>query len=82
MDKFVDVHGMDLLNAQKVIKAQINEAYQLGKCVININHGFNHGKKIKTWCLKEVQFLPHVLKVDSGMNEGITKIYIECDFFK
>jgi hypothetical protein len=47
--------------------------------VLYINHGFNKGSKIKTWCKNELLNNDLVIKVDSGDNEGISKVYIKLN---
>ena len=39
----------------------------------------NNGRKIKTWCANEAINIDHVLKVTSGINDGITNIYIKLN---
>ena len=76
----LDVHNLTLDKAIIVIQKQIELAYKQQISVVYVNHGFNQGRKIKTWCLNEAKNLNHVLKVDCGDNEGISKIYIETNF--
>lgn len=80
-NNYLDVHGLTLLQAKKAIENAVNLSYETGQSVLNVNHGFNQGNKIKTWCLKSSKSLKHVLKVESGENEGISKIYIELKIF-
>lgn len=80
-DNYLDVHGLTLLQAKKVIENAVNIAYETGQSVLNVNHGFNQGNKIKTWCLKSGKNLKHVIKVESGENEGISKLFIELKLF-
>lgn len=77
----IDVHGMTLLQAKEYIISAIELSYQKGYSVLDVVHGFNNGSKIKTWCLKSGSKLKHVIKVDSGDNEGISKFYLEIKFF-
>lgn len=81
-DKALDVHGLTLSQAKNVIKNAINIAYDNNTPFVLINHGFNNGSKIKTWCKNEVATLDKVIKVDSGDNEGISKIYIKINISK
>jgi len=73
----LDVHKMTLDNAIKLIKEQVNIAYENGMAIVHVNHGFNKGTKIKSWCLNNGSTLEHVLKVTTGENEGITDFYID-----
>ena len=76
---YLDVHGLTLPLAKKVINNAITNAYKMGVSVLNINHGFNNGEKIKSWCKKELINNDKVIKVDSGENEGISKVYIKLN---
>ena len=57
-------------------------AYKNGENILYVNHGFNNGHKIKSWCLKEGLKLAHVIKVEPGDNEGISKFYISLNLKK
>ena len=78
----LDVHGLTLIQAQRVITKAVFNAFMNDVSVLYINHGFNSGEKIKTWCRNDVIKLKHVIKVEPGDNEGITKLYIQTNFFK
>ena len=78
----LDVHGLTLIQAKKVIIKAITDSYRNGISVLNINHGFNNGNKIKSWCLRELTNQQYVIKVDSGENEGISKVYIQINLMK
>ena len=78
----LDVHGLSLIQAQRVITKAVFNAFMNDVSVLYINHGFNSGEKIKTWCRNDVIKLKHVIKVEPGDNEGITKLYIQTNFFK
>lgn len=78
----LDVHNLSLESAKKVIAKQIDLAYKNNISVLYVSHGFNRGHKIKTWCLNEAVKLNHVIKVEPGDNEGISKIYIQINFNK
>jgi DNA-nicking Smr family endonuclease len=78
-EKMLDVHGLLLSQAIIVIKKAIEQAYNNGCTVLYVNHGFNNGRKIKTWCANEAINIDHVLKVTSGINDGITNIYIKLN---
>ena len=82
IEKTLDVHGLTLSRAIKVITNAISVAYENNTPFILINHGFNNGSKIKTWCKNEAAMLDKVIKVDSGDNEGISKIYIKINISK
>ena len=75
----LDVHGLTLIQAKKVINQSITNAYKMGISVLYINHGFNSGRKIKTFCKNELINNDLVIKVDSGENEGISKVYLKID---
>ena len=77
----INVHNMDLEIAKKEIERNVKLAYENGKSVLNVIHGFNNGTKIKTWCLKHGQEIKYVERVDSGANEGITIFYIKVKIF-
>ena len=77
--KTIDVHGLLLHQAIVVIKKAIDLAYKNGDSVLNINHGFNNGKKIKSWCLNNLNDNEYVIKIESGENEGITKVFIKLN---
>lgn len=78
MDK-LDVHGLTLTQAKNVINKAVIQAYTNNTSVLYINHGFNNGSKIKTWCKNELINNDLVIKVDSGDNEGISKVYIKLN---
>lgn len=78
MDK-LDVHGLTLTQAKNVINKAVIQAYTNNTSVLYINHGFNKGSKIKTWCKNELLNNDLVIKVDSGDNEGISKVYIKLN---
>ena len=73
----LDVHNLSLDEAIKVINHNIDLSYNMGISVLYVNHGFNNGTKIKTWCKEKAILHQHVVKVDSGDNEGISRIYIK-----
>ena len=76
---YLDVHGLTLSSAIKVINNSITNAYKTGVSVLNVNHGFNNGEKIKSWCKNELINNNLVIKVDSGENEGISKVFIKLN---
>ena len=78
MDK-LNVHGLTLTQAKNVISKAVNQAYINNISVLYINHGFNNGTKIKSWCKNELINNNYVIKVDSGDNEGISKVYIKVN---
>lgn len=75
----LDVHGLTLSQAKNVINKAINQAYSNNISILYINHGFNNGSKIKSWCKNELINNDKVIKVDSGDNEGISKVYIKLN---
>lgn len=75
----LDVHGLTLIQAKNVINKAINQAYSNNISILYINHGFNNGSKIKSWCKNELINNDKVIKVDSGDNEGISKVYIKLN---
>ena len=77
--KALDVHGLNIDEAIKVISKAIDLAYKNNESILYVNHGFNSGHKIKSWCLKEGKNLSKVIKVESGENEGISKFYIKLN---
>ena len=79
--KHLDVHGLTLDEAIIVIRKAIKTAYEHDQSVLYVNHGFNSGNKIKTWCLNCCEHENYVLKVMPGDNEGITNIYIQLKTF-
>ena len=81
LNKTLDVHGLHLSEAINVIKKNIEIAYESGVSVLYVNHGFNQGSKIKTWCINNGNTIKNVIKVTSGMNEGITNFYIKTKIF-
>lgn len=80
--KSLNVHGLTLDQAKKVIENAINIAYDNNSSFILVNHGFNSGSKIKTYCKNEIPKLDKVIKVESGDNEGISKIFIKLNVSK
>lgn len=80
--QYLDVHGLTLNQAIITIKQAVLLAYQQMVPILYINHGFNNGNKIKSWCLKEGKKIKNVLKVESGDNEGISKFYICLNYKK
>ena len=80
--KALDVHGLTLSQAKKVIINAINTAYDNNSSFLLVNHGFNLGSKIKSFCKNEVPSLDKVIKVESGDNEGISKIFIKMNITK
>ena len=81
VNKSLDVHGLHLNEAIKIIERNVEISYENGISVLYINHGFNNGSKIKTWCLNKGNQIKHVIKVMPGINEGITNFYIEAKLF-
>ncbi len=81
MNNKIDVHNLTLDDAKKYIVQAINISYQKGYSILEVIHGFNNGNKIKTWCLKSGTKLNHVIKVESGENEGISKFFIDFKIF-
>ena len=81
MDK-LNVHGLTLTQAKNVINKAINLAYNNNVSILYINHGFNNGTKIKSWCKNELINNKYVIKIDSGDNEGISKVYIKLNIEK
>ena len=77
----LDVHGLTLSQAINVINKAIQTSYEKGVSVLYVNHGFNVGNKIKTWCLKNATENSLVIKVEAGKNEGISNIYIKMKMF-
>ena len=75
----LDVHNLTLKQAQIVILKNIEIAFNNGSSVLYINHGFNNGSKIKSWCKKELPNNSNVIKVDSGDNEGISVVFIKLN---
>ena len=75
----LDVHGLTLSQAQEIINKAIKLAYENNVSVLYINHGFNNGQKIKSWCKNKLINNELVFKVDSGINEGISKVYIKLN---
>lgn len=81
VNKSLDVHGLQLNDAIKIIERNVEISYENGISVLYVNHGFNHGNKIKSWCLNNGKQIKHVIKVAPGSNEGITNFYIEAKLF-
>ena len=75
----INVHELLLDQAVVAIKKAIENSYSFGYEKLEVIHGSNHGKKIKTWCQTNGNKLPHVLSVQSGKNEGISVFYIELN---
>ena len=75
----LDVHGLTLSQAQEIINRAIKLAYENNVSVLYINHGFNNGQKIKSWCKNKLINNELVIKVDSGINEGISKVFIKLN---
>ena len=75
----LDVHGLTLSQAQEIINKAIKLAYENNVSVLYINHGFNNGQKIKSWCKNKLINNELVIKVDSGINEGISKVFIKLN---
>ena len=75
----LDVHGLTLSQAQEIINKAVKLAYENNVSVIYINHGFNNGQKIKSWCKNKLINNELVIKVDSGINEGISKVFIKLN---
>ncbi|MCI5745795.1 MAG: Smr/MutS family protein [Erysipelotrichaceae bacterium] len=78
----INVHGLNLDDAIKVIKRNIEIAYNSNQSYIYVNHGYSHGDKIKSWCLKHAIKHPYVLKTDSTSNNGVSIIYIKLNIKK
>ena len=81
-NNYLDVHGLTLIQAQRVITKAVFNAFMNDISVLYVNHGFNSGEKIKSWCRTNAIKLKHVIKVEPGDNEGISKLYIQTNFFK
>lgn len=75
----LDVHGLTLSQAQEIINKAIKLAYENNVSVLYINHGFNNGQKIKSWCKNKLINNELVIKVYSGINEGISKVFIKLN---
>lgn len=75
----LDVHGLTLSQAQEIINKAVKLAYENNVSVLYINHGFNNGQKIKSWCKNKLINNELVIKVDSGINEGISKVFIKLN---
>ena len=75
----LDVHGLTLSQAQEIINKAIKIAYENNVSVLYINHGFNNGQKIKSWCKNKLINNELVIKVYSGINEGISKVFIKLN---
>ena len=75
----LDVHGLKLSQAQEIINKAIKLAYENNVSVLYINHGFNNGQKIKSWCKNKLINNELVIKVYSGINEGISKVFIKLN---
>ena len=67
----LNVHGLTLNQAKNVINKAIEQAYINNVSVLYINHGFNNGFKIKSWCKKEVINNALVIKVANSINKTI-----------
>lgn len=78
----LDVHGLHLDEAINVINKAILTCYKQQKEVLYVNHGFNKGNKIKSWCLNKAIENEYVIMVKPGENEGISNIYIKTNFNK
>ena len=75
----LDVHGLTLSQAQEIINKAIKLAYENNISVLYINHGFNNGQKIKSWFKNKLINNELVIKVDSGINEGISNVFIKLN---
>ena len=75
----LDVHGLTLSQAQEIINKAIKLAYENNVSVLYINHGFNNGQKIKSWCKNKLINNELVIKVYSGINEGISNVIIKLN---
>lgn len=79
---YLDVHGLTLSQAIIEINKAISLAYKQMVPIVYVNHGFNRGNKIKSWCLKEGKNIKNVLKVSPGDNEGISMFYLSLNYKK
>ena len=77
----LDVHGLLLSEAIIVINKAIKTSYDKQVSVLYVNHGFNKGNKIKSWCLNKSIENEYVSLVTPGENEGITNIYIKTKLY-
>ena len=78
-NNYLDVHGLTLIQAQRVITKAVFNAFMNDISVLYVNHGFNSGEKIKSWCRTNAIKLKHVIKVEPGDNEGISEVYIKLN---
>lgn len=71
----IDIHGMTKYQAKVCIDSQLKrlkpDVYR-----IRIIHGFHSGTELKSMLLTEYQNHEKVIRVENGMNQGITDLIL------
>ncbi len=71
----LDLHGMSVVQARVCVDAALRRA---DKSVYRIRliHGYNRGTALQTELRKTYKNHPKVLRVELGMNSGITELVL------
>lgn len=78
----INVHGLTLMEAKQVIQKAVQEAIRKNDSSLLINHGFNHGNKIKTMVLNDHSIShPLIIRRRSHLlNPGVTIFDLKVEF--
>lgn len=71
----LDVHGMTKYQAKIFIDSRLNRA-KGGVYRIRVIHGYNSGKELRDMVRREYSKNPKVLRVEVGLNQGVTDLVL------
>ena len=71
----LDLHGFTCYQAQVAIDAALRRATG-ATYRIRIIHGYNHGTDIRTMVRREYARHPKVIRVELGLNQGVTDLVL------
>lgn len=72
----IDIHGMNKTTAKKCIDNKIKSAGK--KCYrIRIIHGYHGGDELMKMVRKTYRNNPKVLRVEVGLNQGVTDLVLK-----
>lgn len=71
----VNIHGMSTYKAKVCLDSILKKADK-GIYRIRVIHGFHSGTALKDMVHQEYRMHPKVLRIENGMNEGITELVL------
>jgi DNA-nicking Smr family endonuclease len=71
----LDVHGMNAYQAKLNIDSKLKSAKK-DTYIVRVIHGFNSGTKLKNMVRKEYRNHPKVIRIETGLNQGITDLIL------